>query len=188
MTKQELPKAYDFKSTEPRIYEMWEAGGYFKPWNDPNKPDFDPNVEPFVIAIPPPNVTGELHIGHPMFISVEDLMIRHARMRGDPTLFLPGLDHEVLLHPARAQRVQADREGLCQGHLGGEGRSVVRPLEADQRVPDLVDDRVAHEIPEHAHRLVDLRAPVRGDDLRRIHRAPAEEGRERLPFWWERPR
>jgi valyl-tRNA synthetase len=43
MTK-ELPKAYDFKSTEPRIYAMWEAGGYFKPWNDPNKPDFDPSV------------------------------------------------------------------------------------------------------------------------------------------------
>jgi len=48
MTK-ELPKAYDFKSTESRIYAMWEAGGYFKPHNDPNKPDFDPNVEPFVI-------------------------------------------------------------------------------------------------------------------------------------------
>ena len=55
MIKQELPKAYDFKSTEPRIYEMWEKGGYFQPFNDPNKPDFDPNVEPFVISIPPPN-------------------------------------------------------------------------------------------------------------------------------------
>ena len=64
MTKHELPKAYDFKSTEQRIYAMWEAGGFFKPHNDPNKPDFDPNVEPFVISIPPPNVTGELHIGH----------------------------------------------------------------------------------------------------------------------------
>ena len=61
-----------------------KQGGYFKPWNDPNKPDFDPNVEPFVIAIPPPNVTGELHIGHAMFVSVEDLMIRYHRMKGIP--------------------------------------------------------------------------------------------------------
>ena len=63
MSKQELPKAYDFKSTEPRVYAMWETAGYFKPRNDPNQPDFDPTVEPFVITIPPPNVTGELHVG-----------------------------------------------------------------------------------------------------------------------------
>ena len=86
MTKQELPKAYDFKSTESRIYAMWETGGFFKPHNDPNKPDFDPNVKPFVISIPPPNVTGELHIGHAMFVSVEDLMIRYHRMKGYSTL------------------------------------------------------------------------------------------------------
>ena len=47
MSKHELPKAYDFKDTEPRIYEMWEKGGYFKPWNDPNKPGFDPSVKPY---------------------------------------------------------------------------------------------------------------------------------------------
>ena len=58
MTKHELPKTYDFKSTESRIYAMWEASGYFKPWNDPNKPGFDPSIEPFVISIPPPIVTG----------------------------------------------------------------------------------------------------------------------------------
>ena len=92
MTK-ELPKAYDFKSTEPRIYAMWEAGKYFKPHNDPNNPDFDPNVKPFVISIPPPNVTGELHLGHAMFVSVEDLMIRYHRMKGYSTLWVPGTDH-----------------------------------------------------------------------------------------------
>ena len=88
MTK-ELPKAYDFKSTESRIYAMWEAGKYFKPHNDPNKPDFDPNVKPFVISIPPPNVTGELHLGHAMFVSVEDLMIRYHRMKGYSALWVP---------------------------------------------------------------------------------------------------
>src|SRR5512138_1850327 len=71
MTKQELPKAYDFKSTEPRIYEMWERGGFFKPWNDPNKPGFDPNIEPFVISIPPPNVTGTDHAGIATQLMVE---------------------------------------------------------------------------------------------------------------------
>jgi valyl-tRNA synthetase len=79
MTEYQLPKTYDFKSTEPRIYEMWEKGGYFKPSNDPNKPDFDPSRKPFVISIPPPNVTGELHLGHVMFVAMEDLMIRYRR-------------------------------------------------------------------------------------------------------------
>ena len=93
MTEYQLPKAYDFKSTEPRIYEMWEKGGYFKPSNDPNKPDFDPSKKPFVISIPPPNVTGELHLGHVMFVAMEDLMIRYQRMKGVPSLWVPGTDH-----------------------------------------------------------------------------------------------
>jgi valyl-tRNA synthetase len=93
MTKHELPKAYDFKDTEERIYKMWEEGGYFKPHNDPNEPNFDPNVKPFVISIPPPNVTGELHLGHAMFVSMEDLMIRYHRMKGFSTLWVPGTDH-----------------------------------------------------------------------------------------------
>ena len=72
MAKADIPKAYDFKATEHRVYEMWEKGGYFKPWNDPTKPGFDPNVKPFVISIPPPNVTGELHLGHAMFSPAAD--------------------------------------------------------------------------------------------------------------------
>jgi len=93
MTKRELPKAYDFRATEPRVYQAWEQGGYFQPSNDPGKPGFDPNIQPFVISIPPPNVTGELHLGHAMFVSMEDLMIRYHRMKGIPTLWVPGSDH-----------------------------------------------------------------------------------------------
>ncbi len=89
MNEYELPKAYDFHDTEKRIYEMWEKGGYFQPHNDPNKPGFDPDVKTFVISIPPPNVTGELHTGHAMFISIEDLMIRYHRMKGYSTLWVP---------------------------------------------------------------------------------------------------
>ncbi len=85
MTEYQLPKAYDFKSTEPAIYEKWEKGGYFKPSNDPNRPDFDPTKKSYVISIPPPNVTGELHLGHVMFVAMEDLMIRYQRMKGVPT-------------------------------------------------------------------------------------------------------
>jgi len=120
MTKHELPKTYDFKSTESRIYEMWESAGYFKPWNDPNKPDFDPNVEPFVIAIPPPNVTGELHIGHPMFISLEDLMVRYHRMKGFSTLWVPGTDHAGIATQLMVERNLLKTEEVTREELGRE--------------------------------------------------------------------
>jgi len=120
MTKHELPKAYDFKSTEPRIYAMWESGGYFKPWNDPDNPDFDPNIEPFVISIPPPNVTGELHIGHPMFVSVEDLMTRYHRMKGIPTLWVPGSDHAGIATQLMVERHLLKTEEVTREELGRE--------------------------------------------------------------------
>ncbi|MBK9924457.1 MAG: valine--tRNA ligase [Anaerolineales bacterium] len=119
MTK-ELPKAYDFKSTEPRIYAMWEAGGFFKPHNDPNKPDFDPNIEPFVIAIPPPNVTGELHLGHAMFVSVEDLMIRYHRMKGYSTLWIPGTDHAGIATQLMVERDLLKNDEVMREELGRE--------------------------------------------------------------------
>ena len=119
MTK-ELPKAYDFKSTESRIYAMWEAGGYFKPHNDPNKPGFDPTVEPFIISIPPPNVTGELHLGHAMFVSVEDLMIRYHRMKGYSTLWVPGSDHAGIATQLMVERDLLKNEEITREELGRE--------------------------------------------------------------------
>jgi valyl-tRNA synthetase len=120
MTRQELPKAYDFKSTEPRIYEMWESGGYFKPWNDPGKPNFDPDIKPFVISIPPPNVTGELHLGHAMFVSMEDLMIRYHRMKGIPTLWVPGTDHAGIATQLMVERDLLKNEEVTREELGRE--------------------------------------------------------------------
>ena len=120
MTRHELPKTYDFKSTEPRIYEMWERGGYFKPWNDPNKPGFDPNIQPFVISIPPPNVTGELHLGHAMFVSMEDLMIRYHRMKGIPTLWVPGTDHAGIATQLMVERDLLRNEEVTREELGRE--------------------------------------------------------------------
>ncbi|MFZ5822004.1 MAG: valine--tRNA ligase [Chloroflexota bacterium] len=119
MSNHELPKAYDFKSTEPRIYAMWEKGGYFKPHNDPNKSDFDPNVEPFVISIPPPNVTGELHLGHAMFVSMEDLMIRYHRMKGYSTLWVPGSDHAGIATQLQVERMLR-KEGTSREQVGRE--------------------------------------------------------------------
>jgi len=114
-----LPKAYDFKSTEKRIYAWWEQNGYFKPSNDPNRPEFDPNRKPFVISIPPPNVTGELHLGHAMFVSMEDLMIRYQRMKGVPALWVPGSDHAGIATQLQVEKSLAN-EGLTREQLGRE--------------------------------------------------------------------
>src|ERR1043166_4190049 len=119
MAKHELPKNYDFKSTESRIYDMWEAGGFFKPWNDPNKPNFDPSVKPFVISIPPPNVTGELHLGHAMFVSMEDLMIRYHRMKGIPALWVPGTDHAGIATQLQVEKMLRN-EGTDRESIGRE--------------------------------------------------------------------
>ena len=115
----ELPKAYDFSSTEQRIYEYWEKNGFFKPSNEPAEPDFDPSKRPFVISIPPPNVTGGLHLGHALFVSVEDLMIRYHRMKGIPTLWVPGTDHASIATQLQVEKLLA-REGLKREQVGRE--------------------------------------------------------------------
>lgn len=120
MTKHELPKAYDFKATESRIYEMWEKGGYFKPHNDPNTAGFDPAVKPFVLTIPPPNVTGELHLGHAMFVSMEDLMVRYHRMKGFSTLWVPGSDHAGIATQLMVERHLLKTEEVTREELGRE--------------------------------------------------------------------
>jgi len=114
-----LPKTYDFKGIEEQLYSWWEKRGFFKPWNDPNSPDFDPSHKPFVISIPPPNVTGELHLGHAMFVAMEDLMIRYHRMKGEPTLWVPGTDHAGIATQLLVERELA-KQGLRREQLGRE--------------------------------------------------------------------
>ena len=118
MAKQ-LPKAYDFSKNEKKIYQWWEEKGFFKPINDPNKPGFDKNKKPFVIAIPPPNVTGELHLGHPLFVSLEDLMIRYHRMKGEPTLWIPGSDHAGIATQLQVEKLLA-KQGINRTDIGRE--------------------------------------------------------------------
>lgn len=81
-----MDKNFDPKATEETIYRMWETGGFFAPKKNAGGP-------PFSIIMPPPNANDPLHIGHAMFITIEDILIRYHRMKGDPTLWLPGTDH-----------------------------------------------------------------------------------------------
>ncbi|XP_066389457.1 valine--tRNA ligase, chloroplastic/mitochondrial 2-like isoform X1 [Miscanthus floridulus] len=84
-TSPEVAKSFDF-TNEERIYKWWESQGFFKP-------NFDRGGDPFVIPMPPPNVTGSLHMGHAMFVTLEDIMVRYFRMKGRPALWIPGTDH-----------------------------------------------------------------------------------------------
>jgi len=83
---QAIPTVYEPQAVEGKWYRFWEEGGYFKP--RPN-----PRSKPFVISMPPPNVTGALHLGHAITATIEDILIRYHRMKGDETLWVPGEDH-----------------------------------------------------------------------------------------------
>ena len=113
MSEHTLPKTYDFKTVEERLYEWWESNGYFKPRIEPER-------QPYVISIPPPNVTGELHLGHAMFVAMEDLMIRHSRMRGVPTLWVPGTDHAGIATQLQVEEHLQEEEGITREELGRE--------------------------------------------------------------------
>ena len=108
----DIPKAYDPASVEQRLYKFWTDGGFFTPKIDPSK-------EPFVIIMPPPNVTGELHLGHALVATVEDIMTRWHRMKGDPTLWLPGADHAGIATQMVVERALA-QEGVTRQELGRE--------------------------------------------------------------------
>ena len=108
-----LPKTYDFKAVEAKRYSWWESQGYFAPRGDTARP-------PFVISMPPPNVTGELHLGHAMFVAMEDLMTRHARMRGLRALWLPGSDHAGIATQLQVEKHLLRTEEVTREELGRE--------------------------------------------------------------------
>ena len=113
----QLPKAYTPHDVEGAIYERWLAADVFAPDGAGSTPD--PSLPPFTIIQPPPNITGSLHLGHAQRTAVEDLMIRHARMRGHPTLFLPGLDHASIAAQFVLDGILA-KEGESRQSLGRE--------------------------------------------------------------------
>jgi valyl-tRNA synthetase len=93
MSETKMSKTYDPHLTEKRLYDWWEQQGYFAPETQFERGWAGREQKPFVISMPPSNITGELHIGHALVMAIEDLMIRWHRMRGEPTLWLPGNDH-----------------------------------------------------------------------------------------------
>lgn len=106
-----IDKVYDHKNIEERLYKEWESSGYFKP-------DYS-KAEPFSIVIPPPNVTGALHMGHALDNTLQDILIRFNRMRGNCTLWVPGTDHAGIATQNVVEK-QLHKEGKSRHDLGRE--------------------------------------------------------------------
>src|SRR5678816_4467328 len=106
-----LEKTFDPKTAEPRLYAAWEQSGRFAPTDDPN-------AEPFSIVIPPPNVTGSLHIGHALNNTLQDVLIRFERMRGKAALWLPGTDHAGIATQMVVERQLAESGNQSRRDLG----------------------------------------------------------------------
>ena len=111
--KKELPKVYEPKEVEGRIYQMWEEHGCFEGHRDPDK-------KPFTIVMPPPNVTGQLHMGHAMDSTLQDILIRFKRMQGYAALWVPGTDHAGIATQIKVEEELRTKEGLTRYDLGRE--------------------------------------------------------------------
>ena len=109
----ELPKVYEPQQVESRIYDMWQQGGYFHA-------EVDENKKPFTIVMPPPNVTGQLHMGHAMDATLQDTLIRFKRMQGYNALWIPGVDHAGIATQIKVEEELRVKEGLTRYDLGRE--------------------------------------------------------------------
>ena len=108
----ELPKVYEPQQVENRIYQMWEQKGFFRPANKEG-------AKPFTIVMPPPNVTGQLHMGHAMDATLQDTLIRFKRMQGYNTLWVPGVDHAGIATQIKVEE-ELRKDGLTRYDLGRE--------------------------------------------------------------------
>ena len=111
--RKNIAKTYDPKQVEDRIYNEWMEKGYFRA-------EVEPEKEPFTIVIPPPNVTGQLHMGHALDETLQDILIRWKRMQGYSTLWLPGTDHAGIATQIKVEEVLRTEEGLTRYDLGRE--------------------------------------------------------------------
>ncbi len=109
----ELPKVYEPKAVEKKIYDMWMEQGCFKGVIDKNK-------KPFSIVMPPPNVTGQLHMGHALDATLQDILTRYKRMQGFSSLWLPGVDHAGIATQIKVEEVLRKEEGKTRYDLGRE--------------------------------------------------------------------
>ena len=111
--KKQLAKAYEPGEVEDRIYQFWLDGNYFHA-------EVNPEKKPYTIVIPPPNITGQLHMGHALDETLQDILIRWRRMQGYETLWMPGTDHASIATEAKIVAAMAE-EGLTKEDLGREG-------------------------------------------------------------------
>ncbi len=176
-----MPSVYRPQDVEPEIYRRWLEADVFAPDGAGSRPD--PEMEPFTIIQPPPNVTGALHMGHALTSTVEDLMIRRARMLGHPTLFLPGVDHASIAAQFVLDRIIA-ADGETRDSLGRDRYlermwqfvNETRDTIADQqrrlgisadwsRMRFTMDDGSAHAVRVAFKRLFDDGLAYRGEQL-----------------------
>jgi valyl-tRNA synthetase len=106
-----MDKAYNHKEIEDKLYKMWEEKGYFKPSG---------KGKPFSIVLPPPNVTGTLHMGHALMLVIEDILVRYHRMKGDNTMWLPGTDHAAIATQSKVEAILYKEEEKTKDDLGRE--------------------------------------------------------------------
>jgi valyl-tRNA synthetase len=181
----EFPDRYDPISAETRWYTRWEAHGVFKPDLDAARR----GARAYVIMMPPPNVTGSLHMGHALFVTLQDILARTHRMRGEPTLWLPGVDHAGIATQAVVERELKRHEGKTRHELGRtaflervwawkhkNGNRIVEQLRALGASADwsrerfTMDDTCNHAVTEAFVRLWDEGKIYRGERL--IHWDP----------------
>ncbi len=111
-------KPYSAPENEEKMYALWEESGYFNPDTCIKDGIADAEKEPFSIVLPPPNVTGTLHMGHAAMLAIEDILVRYNRMQGKPTLWLPGTDSAAIATQSKVERMIYKAEGKSRYDLG----------------------------------------------------------------------
>src|SRR3989344_5487077 len=132
---EKLLKPYNPKETEGRIYKLWEESGYFTPDNLPER-----NGQTFTIALPPPNVTGTLHMGHALNATIQDILIRQKRMQRYKTLWIPGMDHAGIATQNVVEK-ELKKEGKTRHDLGRE-KFLERVLEWKEKYGNIILDQL----------------------------------------------
>jgi valyl-tRNA synthetase len=115
-----LSPQYNPNAVEEKIYKVWERSGYFNPDRLPSISANSPRKSAFCIVMPPPNVTGNLHVGHALMVTIEDIIIRFKRMRGFKTLWLPGTDHAAIATQSKVEKLLENKEGKSKYDIGRE--------------------------------------------------------------------
>ncbi len=132
--KLDMDSRFDHQKLEPQIYDIWEKSGLFNPDNLVKKGIVKKGADRFSMVLPPPNVTGVLHMGHAIVLTIEDIMARFARMQGKKTLWLPGSDHAAIATQAKVEKILYKEKGQSRHDLGrDEFLKLVEKFAADSR-------------------------------------------------------